>query len=38
MRTVQFINPCLKIQNDWQIHQNVSNFIDVSSEWSAQVF
>lgn len=38
MRTVQFINPCLEIQNDLQIHQNVNNFIDGNSECSAQEY
>lgn len=35
MRTVQFINPCLKIQNDLQAYQNFNNFIDVNSGCSA---
>lgn len=35
MRTVF---PCLEIQNDLQIHQNVNNFFDVNSECFAQVF
>lgn len=27
MRTVQFINPCLKIKNDLQVHQNFILFM-----------
>lgn len=38
MRTVSFINPCLKIQRDLQVHQNFNNFIDVNSGCSAQLF
>lgn len=38
MRTVQFINPSLKIQNDLQEHQNFNHFIDVNSGCSAQLF
>lgn len=39
MRTVQFINPCLKIKNFCKCaHQNFNNFIDVNSGCSAQVF